>query len=543
MASPDEREFVTFQRGHIRDAIILAAFRNSLRVLVNPKTGQLFTEDEVQRATQPGSRFYIEADAIDLYGQTQQSKALWLADQVDPRRASSRMLREYHGALWLPAGPLPAVGASGEVLGKGADATAFVGSTTMEDPTALRGSDPNGSRYQLLQSVVLGPAKQATFLLRAIDAGFATNIPIGTVITWTENLPVGGEPTAVVQETTGYPGTGFRGGFDEETDQEFARRVEDQMRDRPGAGNPAHFQSWSQEANSAVEQAFVYSVALHAGSVLVAITQRRNQHAEEGPLGRFPSGAVLLDVRAYLTPPGSAVVPQRVFVLVTGPQSQPVDVVLRVNMNQGSGGGWSDVRPWPNPPPTSPASDTEVVAITTVTSQVNVTVNGTALLPGGAASLSGLEAPALMVWDDGRSRFERLNVTSVTDGGSSKTIALASAPSKTLAVGDRICPYTDRATEIAEAVEAYFDALGPGELVSSADPRWARGARKPGSQVRYPMRASTGLATAVASVLGAVARDVELLYLSRNAPDLPGSVSDGPNMLTVGKVTVYPEGV
>ena len=543
MAASDEREFATFQRGRVRDEIILASFRNSLRSLVNPRTGATFTEDEVQRATQPGTRFYIEADAIDLYAQTQQAKALWLANQIDPRRANTRMLQEFHGELWLPDGKLAAVGASGEVLGTGDAGTTFVGSTTLGDAAALRGTDPNGNTYQLLAGVVLGASGQASLQLRAVDGGFATNIPIGTIITWTENVPAGAEPQAAVQETTGYPGTGFRGGFDDETDEEFAGRVQQQMRDRPGAGNPPHFQAWAQEANAAVEQAFVYSVALHAGSVLVAITQRRNQHATEGPLGRFPSAAVLLDVRAYLTPPGSAVVPQRAYVVVVGPQSQPVDLVMRLSMNQGAGGGWKDVRPWPNPPPTSPASDTEVVAVTSVTTQTNFVVNSAYPLPGGASSLSGLSAPGLMVWNDGTSRFERLNVTSVTDGGTTKTIVLASAPAKTIAVGDRICPYTDRADEFAEALEAYFDSLGPGEVVSSADPRWARGARKPGAHVRFPARASNSAAVAVAAALGPVSKGTELLSASRTEPDLPGNVTDGPNMLTIGKVSLYPEGI
>lgn len=90
MPSPSERAFAAFPRGHIRDEVILAHFRAELRTIVNPATGVTFTDDEVQRATAPGTRFYVDADAIDLLGQAQQQRAIHLAEQLDPRRANGR---------------------------------------------------------------------------------------------------------------------------------------------------------------------------------------------------------------------------------------------------------------------------------------------------------------------------------------------------------------------------------------------------------------------------------------------------------------------
>ena len=151
--------------------------------------------------------------------------------------------------------------------------------------------------------------------------------------------------------------------------------------------------------NGAVEQAFVYSVALNAGSVVVSITQRRNQTETDGPLSRIPAVGTLVDVTSFLTPPQSPVVPQRVFVLVVGPQSQPSDIVVRIGMNRGVGGGWFDVEPYPNPAIVSPASATPVVDIGTVTTQLDIDINDASPLPGDAASLSGLDVPAMMVWN------------------------------------------------------------------------------------------------------------------------------------------------
>lgn len=541
MVAPDEREFTTFRRGQVRDDIILASFRNALRVMVNPSTGLTFTEDEIARATQPGSRFYIEADAIDLFGMSNQARAAFLADQIDPRRANTSVLDNIWGRLWLgPESRLAATGGSGDVLAKGVPGTIFSGSTTIGDPTAVVGTDPNGLRFQVLQTEALAADGTARLTLKGIDTGFETNLKVGTVLTWSQNVPLGADPQAAVVDTIGQPGVGFQGGFDVETDEEYANRIEERMRERPAAGNAPHFQAWSQQANGSVEQAFVYPIALNAGSVVIAITQRRNQTQTDGPLGKFPSIGTLVDVTNFLTPPASPVVPQRVFALVVSPQSQPSDLVVRISMNQGSGGGWQDVVPWPNPAEASPASATPVTDVAVVTTQLDFDVNNSDPLPGGAASLSGTDAPAIMIWNDSTSRFEQLAVDTITDNGVTKNITLTAAPSKTVIVGDRVSPFTDRLTVIAEALELFFDSLGPGEILPKNDPRFSRAARQPRPNVKFPFRAGQGIISVLVDALGGVAPDAELSVISRTDPDLPANVSDGPNKVTLGKVTIYP---
>ena len=96
MTAPAEREFRTFERGEIRD-LILAHFRAGLRGRTNPETGEQFTADEIARATRPGSRWYREATAIDDYGQADQRRAIYLADQLQIARASSAWLSSHHG--------------------------------------------------------------------------------------------------------------------------------------------------------------------------------------------------------------------------------------------------------------------------------------------------------------------------------------------------------------------------------------------------------------------------------------------------------------
>jgi hypothetical protein len=134
-----------------------------------------------------------------------------------------------------------------------------------------------------------------------------------------------------------------------------------------------------------------------------------------------------------------------------------------------------------------------------------------------------------------------LNVSVVDDGGSGVIyVTLSSAPNKTIVVGDRISPYTDRADVIASAIETYFDTLGPGEIVPPADLRASRAVRQPLTTSRYPWRAGQAVVSTVADAVGAVASDVELSVITRTVPDQPGNISDGPNLITLGKVNIYP---
>jgi len=44
----------------------------------------------------------------------------------------------------------------------------------------------------------------------------------------------------------------------------------------------------------------------------------------------------------------------------------------------------------------------------------------------------------------------------------------------------------------------------------------------------------------VIDALGGVAPNAELTSISRSEPDLPGDIIDGPNIVTLGRVAIYP---
>ncbi len=528
MARPDERRFVTFQRGKVRDDIILSRMRNVYRTKLNPDTGQPFTEDEIAVITQEDSRFYIEADAIDLYGQAIQQRAIWFADQVRPERAASEYLSGFHGALWIPDGKLAATGGSGLVTVTGSPGTIYVGSSALGDPTAHVARDPAGKRYQVLVTKNIPLSGSETNLsMVAIDSGSVTNLVAGTELSWV-NPPIGSQPTATVLET-------FSGGFESESDAEFAKRITQRIRNKPGAGNNAQFRLWAQQASNAVEDGFIYATAFHHGSTLVVITQKRGTTI--GPAARVASIGTLAAVTAFLVPPTSPVVPHGTHVVVAPVVGESVDISMKLAMPMGSSGGWTDGDPWPRWSSTYPQG----VRITTVTSQLIIRVTTDEALDG--APLSGANAPAMALWDQGKSRFETLDVASVAFiSGDIWEITLNNAPTKTMVIGDAISPKNERAAVVAEAFESYFDELGPGEAVDEDSIRFMRCARFPRPDQEYPMRAGQGVIARLDDRLGGAMADAELSYISQTEPSVANEVNglvNGTNMLMLNVLAIY----
>lgn len=529
MTAPVDREFELLARGLVRDKIIMANWRAGLRQLVNPETGALFTEDEIQRATQFGTRWWIEANGIDLLGQGEQRRAAFLADQVDVSRACTAWLERYHARMWGKE-RLAATGGSGTAAVPATAGTIIVGSSTIPDAGAYQARDAAGNKYQVFSTVTTPSSGSAAVEMRAINTGAATNLVIGDKLTWVTRDPSMG-PVATVASN-------FTGGTNEETDGEFAKRIADEIKRKQAAGNDPHFRAWARAASNAIEDAFIYPCALHAGSTVVALTQKRA--GAVGPTARIPSSAVLSSATAYLVPPASVVVPARVFVLTVPCVSEPVDFALQLGLAVGSDAGFADAAPWPS----FDASLPHVSDVTNPTT-FEITCPGDATLPGVPAlsTLTGDSCPSIMFWHTDRSEFVELELASITQtAATTYDVTLASAPDFDVAVNDTVCPLVARHAIVSQAVEEYFDELGPGELFDpSTDPRGTRCRRFPDPADSHPARAGGVLAVRIMEALGGSASDavVPAGFPTTTVPTYPTSIEGGPNLLTINSVGVY----
>ena len=526
MTGPADREFAVLPRGYVRDRIVLMNWRMGLRNLTNPETGSPFTEDEIARATQVGSRWWIEAEGLDQMGQLTQRNAIYLSDQGRLERASSEFLLNYHGRQWGES-KLPATGASGDVTILAVAGTIVVGSTIVPDDSAFQTRDAAGKKYQVFVGGAVPSSGSIVCTLKAVDTGKTTNLKAGDTLTWISRDP-NMKPTCVVLSD-------FSGGTDVETDAEFAARMSGNIQHKQAAGNDAHFRKWARGFSNSVEDAYIYPCALNAGSVVVAITAKRTG---EGPTQRIPNAALISSATAYLVPPASAVVPARAFVLVVPTVAVNADLGIQLALEKGSSAGWEDPRPFPN-------NSTTLATVQTVTSPTDFTfLCADATLPGQAAlaTLDAPNAPELMVWHSTKSKFEKLQVQSVTDLGSHLFRAvLSNRASFDLVSGDVISPYMARHSVVTASIVAYFDELGPGDLFDvESDSRGGRCVRFPRYSEQRPCRIGQAIATRIIDDMGGSSADALVSYMPTISPGYPDSVSDGPRMLVSGKIGVYP---
>jgi hypothetical protein len=508
--------FEKYDAGDIREQM-LASFRESLRSLVNPETGVPFSEDVIRQATMEDSRFWVEANDLDLVLLGIQRRDYFVGQQIDPRLSSSVFLENFHGpALALPR--LLATGGSGTVQGDASPGTTFIGSTTIPNAIATQAKDKAGLKYQVFINAVANAQGKATMTLVGIDTGPATNLKVGDELQWI-NPPGGAAPKCkVIAEN-------FRGGVPTESDQEWGDRLFEARSRRPRAGNPGHFMLWARRSMNAVEQAFIYPCGLHAGSVVVCVTQKRG--VSLGPLARIAGLVTTTVVGGYLTPPGSPVVPGRVHVVVTAANAQSVDMSLRLALAKGLPSGWAQALAWPG-------FDTLAATINDVDDQTHFRMHCDTPLPA-------VGVPEIMVWNEDTSRFERLSVVTITPAtGDNYDVVLSAAPEKTLDVGDVISPYTARHEAVAKGIESYFDALGPGEIIDlSTDVRAVRAFRRPIPQQRFPYQITADLLDFVRDSIGSPITGSTIAASSVTTPSTPVTPSQGPNLLVPGKIGVY----
>lgn len=518
MLAPIDRAFPTTQRGQLRD-LLMQTFRVGLRERINPKTKATFTETEIQVATAELGRFWNEADALDLVALMGCQQGLWLVDQLFPLTSSDWWLDNF----WGPMVGLPRLNASsggGEIDWTANAGTTFIGSTTRPDPSAHT-LTIGAVRYQVLFTETTGSSGVCRLRIRALETGPATNAKVGAKATGA-NYPAGAQQEGIVIVAD------FIGGAVLETSADYGRRILDAIRYKPAAGNPPQVREWARKATVRVEDAFIYSCAMESGTVRVAVTQKRD--GAVGPLARIADALVVDDVRAYLVPPGSPVFPVPPIVVVTGTEPVYQDVMARLTMPKRSSAGYTDANPWPKCVATR-------ATITVVTNQQSFRITR-----ADAAALDLGVTPSLMVWHRSTSRFEKLAVTSVVSaGGLLYDVVLSQAPQTTIAVNDTICPDIGLREPIALGAEAYFDELGPGQLLPDTDSLFYKAERFPFEDESRPSQVGSLILSYIREAAGGSIIGETLVSPTIATPAVAADPANPPNQLVFGQFGVYPQ--
>jgi len=530
--NPDP-EFQTQPRGHVRD-VILDYFRAGLLRRINPETGVLFTEDEVARATGPGTRWYRQASAIDDYGQGVQRNALWHNDQIRIDRACTKSLDELHAPLWDPEGRLPATGGYGPVLITGAPGTLVVGSTLLNDPSAYWGRSSKGVRVQVWSGGEIGSSGSIIVTMIATDTGSETDLPADDEIFFAERDP-NMAPTATVAED-------WTGGTDPESDAARASRMISAIRHKQGGGNDAQQRAIARRVSNAVEDVFIYQCPFGAGSAMFVPTQKRGK-TNRSPTARIPGNALIAAITARMVPPGSPDNPAPPRIVICPPVAESTNIDLRVDLQVGSRDGFYDAIPFP-----LCSNGGRVSILSWTATELHIRAPGSVTLPGSdaGATLSGEGSiPKMMYWDVAYSKWQKISgVQSVTHTSANDyTLTFAtSVPAGLRSTSVVISPYVSgfMSDLISQALMVYFDERGPAELFTLVHERSGRCQRFPERREMFPSHIGEDIVTYVLDALSETASRGVLQNVTTYEPDIPSDPISGPSMLVLGTVGVYP---
>lgn len=441
-----------------------------------------------------GSDYDLKARAFATVVQGNQHQALFLADQILPGTAEKAYLEE-HGALRgvpraqaakaqgkvllvFPEGGTPSTAnttqPSGSVLTH-ADGTAYkttadatsakpvwtgkttgVGSTVQRIvvnpdvvgmlagdildisgvPRAIAEVHTAVNAIDLYEALNQAPTPGSTLTARrgvlasilADTAEAAGNKPVGDSLTLA--APAGSAPnqfsaTTYVQELTG--------GGDLEVDSEYRDSIRAFMANRPGSGNPEDYRQWSRATPGVrIADAFVYPGFRGLGTVDIVLW---------GLAGaRLVGASVISAVQTYLesVAPGTDDLVVKTYAYKATPTAIHVKVLPRVGYEP----DWNAA---PFSVPASPASSTTRIYVV--------------LSPAGIVEVGDRVLVPLTV--AGRARLHEAKVTALGTGGVPYFLDVETMPAAPV-TSAAIYSGGPLAQPIIDAIDALFDALGPG---------------------------------------------------------------------------------
>jgi len=417
-------------------------------------------------------------------------------------------------------------GSSGKIV------VTIAGPTTIPSGTLF--TLPNGLSGRTVGNVT-NPADRAEIDAETVDAGTKTNLAGGATVRFV-SPPANVATDALVSQA--FP---LRGGTDAETDARKRERILNARRNRPGGGNWGQLRQWALDIVGSVQDAYVMPALGGPGSAKVVPVRRYDE--EFGDYSRVMGDVELQAVRSYIQSKMS--IPQEIVVQFAADEA--VDVTIKVtlpdsSLSGGNGRGWTDAAPWP------PLASGDAAAITTVTSNDQITVDAaTATSP-----IAGLTHVAW--WSSVDRKFQTRLVTAVGGSAGAWVLTLESPLLDESGSGPLPGEYISPAAFNLEAYGTQWMKLlglfGPGQnttdsgrlprasrhpYVTDEDPigitnttlaQWSNGLRNPdtGEEILPPFPEITAFSQNYASV---------------TAPTVPSSVADPPKILVPRHFALY----
>jgi len=414
-----------------------------------------------------------------------------------------------------------AVGASGYVIARTATSGATIFAGDEWRPTNSR------VRYQCAVTTLYGDGDQVPIV--GLDVGPGTDLPAGTEGEWSTPR-TGCLPTAAVWSE------GLTGGRDQATNEEYKAVIIDR-RAHPSVGaNEAAYVAFVEDpfaTGIAVQRAFVWPAIMGTGMIGVTFTMRP---ATPGA-SRIPSEAQLGIMEASLA---TKFYSDDGFIMISLAE-EAATARFRATWRK-SAAGWVDVTPFPVYNSGVAVVVDNGAAITASTFRVTSATSTTAPVVGQsigvfnvASRVDGVTQPA----------FERKTIAGVTEVVSGKSWDLAfdmSAGASSLFVpsnGALVSPWSDSLNLIVPPVVAYFDGMGPGEMIDPLPDPGRRGRRQPENPESWPSEIGNRLDALVQGV--SAVRSATLVDPDGTEPTSTGTLGVLAYLRRLTDMAVYPE--
>lgn len=381
----------------------------------------------------------------------------------------------------------PAVGSSGYVLAR----TAVGGSTIFADDELTY--PPTGNRYTVAATALYANGGQVPIV--GVDTGLGSDLPAGAELEWTNPRP-GCESLAPVWSE------GLTGGREQAAAEEYKALIRERRKSPVGVGNEAAYLALIEDARAhgiAVQKAFVYPAIKGTGTIGCTFIMRPITPGGS----RIPSTAQLGIMGATLE--GAFSFDDGIFMVAMAEQTAAVSFLAAWKANAT---GWADINPFPSYISGAQMAVSGSISITS--SSFRVVTSGTSARP--------VVGQTIALYDASTASFKKKRIASVTQVVANKqwnlTFDMSANASDDFvpAAGALVSPWSDSLNLITGAVVGYFDAMGPGEMVSTFYDRGRRQKRQPESPDSWTSEISSQLDRAVQGV--AAVRSASLLVPS-----------------------------